>query len=91
MKVKVNKVTIQVIQDDILSLGLSGFVNSTDPNLHLNPTLLIKAGLSVQEACNNIGWCDIGDAVLTGAGNLPYEKLSMSLGRVGVKVVSAGN
>ncbi len=75
MKVKVNKVTIQVLQDDILSLGLNGFVHSTDPNLHLSPALLIKAGLSVQEACNNIGWCDIGDAVITSGGNLPYEKI----------------
>lgn len=75
MKVKVNKVTIQVIQDDILSLGLNSFVHSTDPNLHLSPALLIKAGLSVQETCNNIGWCDIGDAVITDAGDLSFEKI----------------
>lgn len=75
MKVKVNKVTIQVAQDDILSLGVNGFVNSTDPNLHLSPVLLLRVGLSVQNACNNIGWCDIGDAVITEAGDLPHEKI----------------
>ena len=75
MKAKVNKVTIQVIQDDILSLGLNAFVNSTDPNLHLNPDLLLKAGLALQEACNNIGWCDIGEAVITDAGNLSFDKI----------------
>ena len=42
MKVKVNKVTIQLVQDDILSLAVDGIVNSTDPNLHLNPPLLLK-------------------------------------------------
>lgn len=75
MKVKVNKVIIQVVQDDILSLGVNGFVNSTDPNLHLSPALLLKAGISVQEACNNIGWCDIGEAVVTDAGSLSYDKI----------------
>ncbi|MCA0453054.1 MAG: macro domain-containing protein [Chloroflexi bacterium] len=75
MKVKVNKVTIQVIQDDILSLGVNAFVNSTDPNLHIDPVLLLKAGLILQEACNDIGWCDIGDAVITDAGNLSYDKI----------------
>ncbi len=75
MKVKVNKVTIQVVQDDMFSLAVNSIVHSTDPNLHLSPDLLIRAGLSVQEACNNIGWCDIGEAVATDAGNLPYQKI----------------
>lgn len=80
MKVKVNKVTIQLVQDDILSLAVSGIVNSTDPNLHLPPALLLKAGLKLQEAVNAIGWCDIGDAVITDAGNLPFQKIIHAVG-----------
>lgn len=75
MKVKVNKVTIQVVQDDILSLAAAALVNSTDPNLHLSPDLLLKAGLSVQEECNHIGWCDIGEAAITSAGELRNERI----------------
>ena len=80
MKVKINKVTIQLVQDDILSLAVNGIVNSTDPNLHLNPPLLLKAGLKLQEAVNNIGWCDIGDAVITDAGDLPFLKIIHAVG-----------
>lgn len=73
MKVKINKVTLQISDADILSLAVDGFVNSTDPNLNLSPILLAKAGQSVQEACKAIGWCDIGEAVITPAGNLPHH------------------
>ena len=80
MKVKVNKVTIQLLQDDILSLDVNGIVNSTDPNLHLNPTMMLRAGDKLQEAVTNIGWCDIGDAVITDGGDLPFQKIIHAVG-----------
>ena len=80
MKVKVNKVTIQLMQDNILSLAVNGIVNSTDPNLHLNPVLLLRAGIKLQDAVNTIGWCDIGDAVITDAGDLPFQKMIHAVG-----------
>jgi O-acetyl-ADP-ribose deacetylase len=80
MKIKVNKVTIQLVQEDILSLVVNGIVNSTDPNLHLNPLLRLKAGLKLQEAVDTIGWCDIGDAVITDAGDLPFQKVIHAVG-----------
>ncbi len=80
MKVKVNKVTIQIVQEDILSLAVTALVNATDPNLHLNAPLLLKAGHELQEAVNSIGWCDIGDAVITDAGELPFQKVIHAVG-----------
>ncbi len=80
MKVKVNKVTIQIVQEDILSLAVTAVVNSTDPNLHLNPPLLLKAGFKLQEAVNTISWCDIGEAVITEAGDLPFQKIIHAVG-----------
>lgn len=80
MKVKVNKVTIQVVQDDILSLDMNGIVNSTDPNLHLNPTLLLRAGIKLKDAVDSIGWCDIGDAVITDSGDLAFQKIIHAVG-----------
>jgi O-acetyl-ADP-ribose deacetylase (regulator of RNase III) len=80
MKVKVNKVTIQLVQEDILSLAVNAIVNSTDPNLRLPPTLSLKAGPKLQEAVNVINWCDIGDAVITDAGNLPFQKIIHAVG-----------
>jgi len=80
MKVKVNKVTIQLVQDDILSLDVNGIVNSTDPNLHLSPPLFLRAGPKLQEAVKDISWCDIGDAVITDAGDLPFQKIIHAVG-----------
>jgi len=71
MKARVNKVTIQLVQDDILSLDVGGLVNQTDTNLHLSPTLAAKAGPEVQQICAAIGWCETGYAVVTDAGDLP--------------------
>lgn len=75
MKAKINKVTVQIIQDDILSLNVGGIVNPTDTNLRLSPGLVAKAGVSVQQTCATIGWCETGYAVVTDAGELPVEKL----------------
>ncbi len=80
MKAKVNKVSIQILQGDLLSLPVSGIIAQTDTNLHLSAELLARAGASVQRACAAIGWCDVGQAVITDAGNLPFEKIIHAVG-----------
>lgn len=75
MKAKVNKVTIQILQDSILTLTVNGLVTVTDTNLTVQPDLLTKTGLTVQQACNIIGWCDIGEAIITNAGNMSISKI----------------
>jgi O-acetyl-ADP-ribose deacetylase (regulator of RNase III) len=75
MKAKVNKVNIQIVQDDPYRLPANGVVHVTDPNLSLSPALGAKAGPDVVEACKEIGWCMVGSAVITAAGNLPFEKM----------------
>lgn len=80
MKAKVNKVTIRIVQSDILSLPVSGIVTATDPNLSLSPTLAAKAGADVQRECREIGWVGIGSAAITSAGNLPFEKIIHAVG-----------
>lgn len=80
MKAKINKVTIHVTQDDILSLPVQAIVNSTDPNLSLSPRLLERAGVVLLQACSHIGWCDVGAAVATTAGNLPFVRIIHAVG-----------
>jgi O-acetyl-ADP-ribose deacetylase (regulator of RNase III) len=80
MKAKVNKVTIEITVDDILSLPVKSLVTVTDPNLYVNPFLAAKAGPLVQQACTAIGWCDIGSAVITVAGTLSAEKIIHAVG-----------
>lgn len=70
MKAKVNKVTIQIVKGDIYAMTLDALVHVTDPNLSIHPALAAKAGPSVEKQCEQIGWCDVGSAVLTDAGNL---------------------
>lgn len=81
MKAKVNKVTIQVTQGDILSLPVAGVVTVTDPNLTLEPVLLARAGSAVQSQTEYIGWADVGMAVITSAGALKgIEKIIHAVG-----------
>lgn len=81
MKAKVNRVTIQIVQDDLFSLSVAGIVNATDSELSLPPRLAAKAGASVQRECERIGWCEVGSAVITDAGNLNgVEKLIHAVG-----------
>jgi O-acetyl-ADP-ribose deacetylase (regulator of RNase III) len=75
MKAKVNKVNIRIIQDDLLAAPVNGVVRVTDPNLTLSSGIAARAGSTVIEACQEIGWCAVGSAVITTAGNLPFEKL----------------
>ncbi len=75
MKAKINKVTIHIVQDDILKQDVMGIVHTTDPNLTVNSELAEKAGPSVQYACTQLGWCEVGSAVATDAGNLQQEKI----------------
>lgn len=80
MKAKVNKVTIQVMEDNILTLATAGLVHPTDTNLHVNPELALKAGPVLQQVCNDIGWCDVGSAVVTEAGETVFEKIIHAVG-----------
>lgn len=80
MKAKINKVTIQIVLDDLLNSSAGAMVNATDTNLSLPPLLAAKGGTSLQEECRAIGWCDVGAAVITGAGDLAFERIIHAVG-----------
>jgi O-acetyl-ADP-ribose deacetylase (regulator of RNase III) len=70
MKVKVNKVTIQIVRDDLLDLPVAAVVSETNTNLNLSPLLLSRAGLGIQRETSIVGYSDVGSAVLTSGGAL---------------------
>jgi O-acetyl-ADP-ribose deacetylase (regulator of RNase III) len=76
----VNKVTVQIIRDDILSLPVAAVVVATDVNLSVSPALAARTGASVLRECIQIGWCEVASAVITGAGNLSAEKIIHAVG-----------
>lgn len=80
MKAKVNKVTIQVVQGDILSLPVAAIVNDTDTDLEMSPRLLGKVGAAIQRELALIGYCEVGSAVITSAGDLGFEKIIHTVG-----------
>lgn len=80
MKARINRIAIEVCQGDTLSVPAAAVVVETDTNLSLAPHLLHKAGPDVQRACREIGWCDVGSAVITGAGRLPFERIIHAVG-----------
>jgi O-acetyl-ADP-ribose deacetylase (regulator of RNase III) len=75
VKAQVNRFGIQIIQDDMLSLGVAGLVTVTDSTLAVNSALAAKAGPAVQAACAAIGSCEVGSAVATMPGKLHVEKI----------------
>lgn len=80
MKGKVNKVTIQVLQGDLLAQNTAAIVNDTNTDLALSPRLLALAGMEVARETAQIGFCDVGSAVITSAGTLPVEKIIHTVG-----------
>jgi O-acetyl-ADP-ribose deacetylase (regulator of RNase III) len=83
MKAKVNRVSIQIAEGDLLSLKVAVVVNATSTDLSLNPELLAKAGADVQRECARIGYCDVGSAVITGSGNLNSSGVEKIIHAVG--------
>ncbi len=72
MKAKINRVTIEIIQGEILNVTAAALVTVTDPNLRVDPALLAKTGPSVQAQVQAIRWSDVGTAVITDAGLLKH-------------------
>jgi O-acetyl-ADP-ribose deacetylase (regulator of RNase III) len=75
MDAKVNKVTIRLSHVDLLSIAAAGLVIVTDTNLKLPPALLQLTGQEVLQETEQVGWSEVGSAVVTRAGHLPYSKL----------------
>jgi len=80
MKAKINKVIIEIQQGDIYAVDVEGLVHSTTPNLPIPPALGEPAGESLEEETKLIGWCDIGAAVVTNAGNMHFKKIIHTVG-----------
>ncbi len=80
MKAKINKVTIHLVEGDILTLLVHGLVLDSNVDLLLSDDLAQMAGGHVQRELFEIGYCDVGSAVITSAGDLPFQKLIHAVG-----------
>ena len=77
MKAKVGNGVIEIMQTDITSLEVDAIVNAANNHLILGSgvagVIRTKGGPSIQEECDKIGSIRVGEAAITGAGNLPAK------------------
>ncbi len=74
MQTVLNDVTVELVQGDITDLDTDAIVNAANSQLILGAgvagAIRQKGGPSIQEECLTIGYCEVGDAVITRGGNL---------------------
>ncbi len=84
MKVTINDITVELVQGDITELDTDAIVNAANSQLILGAgvagAIRRKGGPSIQEECLKIGYCEVGDAVITGAGDLKARYVIHAVG-----------
>ena len=75
---------IRLIQGDLTELAVDAIVNAANVHLVLGGgvagAVRSKGGPSIQEECNRIGGTTVGQAVVTGAGNLKARYVIHAVG-----------
>jgi O-acetyl-ADP-ribose deacetylase len=84
MKLQVNQSEIELVQGDITESDTDAIVNAANSQLILGAgvagAIRTKGGPSIQEECNAIGHCPVGEAVITGGGNLKARHVIHAVG-----------
>ena len=84
MEAEVNGIRIRLVQGDITDLAVDAIVNAANSQLLLGSgvagAIRAKGGPQIQQECLTIGWCDVGEAVITGAGLLPAKHIIHAVG-----------
>jgi len=78
--------SIELARTDITALRVDAIVNAANEALQLGAgvagAIRIHGGPSIQEECDKLGTCDVGQAVVTGAGKLPAKWVIHAVGPV---------
>jgi O-acetyl-ADP-ribose deacetylase (regulator of RNase III) len=84
MKTVLNGMTVELVQGDITDLDADAIVNAANSQLILGAgvagAIRRKGGPSIQEECLAIGYCEVGDAVITGGGHLKARHVIHTVG-----------
>lgn len=82
----VNRRKLKIVEGNIVTLKVDAVVNAANKSLILGGgvagAIRNFGGPSIQEECNAIGPVEVGEAVLTGAGNLNAEYVIHAVGPV---------
>lgn len=84
LEVKVKNSVIELVKGDITDLEVDAIVNAANSQLKLGGgvagAIRKKGGPKIQEECDKIGYCPVGGAVITGAGNLKAKYVIHAVG-----------
>jgi len=84
MQRRIGQGTIRLVQGDITALECDAIVNAANSALQLGAgvagAIRSKGGATIQQECDRIGGCPVGDAVATGAGTLPCRYVIHAVG-----------
>lgn len=80
------KEKVSILWNDITQLAVDAIVNAANCNLSggagVDGAIHWAAGTGLAGECAAIGWCDTGDAVITGGYNLPARYVIHAVGPV---------
>lgn len=84
MQFTVNSMTVELVQGDITTLETDAITNAANSSLILGSgvagAIRRRGGPTIQEECNRIGHCDVGNAVITTGGDLPAKYVIHAVG-----------
>ncbi len=84
MQIRINNSYLQLAQGDITDRADDAIVNAANSDLILGAgvagAIRRKGGPSIQDECSRIGFCEVGDAVVTTGGNLPANFVIHAVG-----------
>jgi O-acetyl-ADP-ribose deacetylase (regulator of RNase III) len=87
MHVRIEGITLRLVEGDITDLDVDAVVNAANQHLQLGAgvagAIRARGGPAIQEECNRIGFCPVGEAVITTGGKLLAEYVIHAVGPLG--------
>jgi O-acetyl-ADP-ribose deacetylase (regulator of RNase III) len=84
MEITINDCKLRLVEGDITDLDVDAVVNAANQYLQLGSgvagAIRTKGGPSIQQECDQIGRCPVGDAAITGGGNLKARHVIHAVG-----------
>lgn len=84
MRVRFGDGEIEIREGDITALEADAIVNAANSSLRLGSgvagAIRRRGGPRIQEECDRIGGCPVGEAVVTGGGDLPARHVIHAVG-----------
>lgn len=82
--IELNDTILELIEADITKLDVDAIVSPSNQDLKMTGGLAKQirklAGPSIQKECDRIGETSVGNAVLTGAGKMPFKHVIHAVG-----------